>query len=142
MGNTFGRKSLKADVAQLVEQPIRNRQVSGSSPLVGSSSYPGFLTLRPAAMCTQQQLKTLRRLLSKMQPRTVLFFPLFDGENSPAKTRQLYQFLLDCLKPFLPLAVSDMSLCVVVALTPILFIRFFELSDLVAETADLFAKHC
>jgi hypothetical protein len=25
-----------ADVAQLVEQPIRNRQVSGSSPLVGS----------------------------------------------------------------------------------------------------------
>jgi hypothetical protein len=36
MGNTFGRKSLKADVAQLVEQPIRNRQVSGSSPLVGS----------------------------------------------------------------------------------------------------------
>jgi hypothetical protein len=29
-------KLLKADVAQLVEQPIRNRQVSGSSPLVGS----------------------------------------------------------------------------------------------------------
>jgi hypothetical protein len=26
-----------ADVAQLVEQPIRNRQVSGSSPLVGSN---------------------------------------------------------------------------------------------------------
>jgi hypothetical protein len=26
----------EADVAQLVEQPIRNRQVSGSSPLVGS----------------------------------------------------------------------------------------------------------
>jgi len=77
-----------------------------------------------------------------MQPRTVLFFPLFDGENSPAKTRQLYQFLLDCLKPFLPLAVSDMSLCVVVPLTPILFIRFFELSDLAAEAADLFAKHC
>jgi hypothetical protein len=28
----------QADVAQLVEQPIRNRQVSGSSPLVGSIS--------------------------------------------------------------------------------------------------------
>jgi hypothetical protein len=27
----------KADVAQLVEQPIRNRQVIGSSPIVGSS---------------------------------------------------------------------------------------------------------
>jgi hypothetical protein len=30
----------EADVAQLVEQPIRNRQVSGSSPLVGSISFP------------------------------------------------------------------------------------------------------
>jgi hypothetical protein len=29
-----------ADVAQLVEQPIRNRQVSGSSPLVGSILTP------------------------------------------------------------------------------------------------------
>jgi hypothetical protein len=36
MGNTFDCKLLNADVAQLVEQPIRNRQVSGSSPLVGS----------------------------------------------------------------------------------------------------------
>ena len=34
-------KSEQADVAQLVEQPIRNRQVSGSSPLVGSSFFPG-----------------------------------------------------------------------------------------------------
>ena len=30
-------KENKADVAQLVEQPIRNRQVTGSSPVVGSS---------------------------------------------------------------------------------------------------------
>ena len=30
-------ESTQADVAQLVEQPIRNRQVSGSSPLVGST---------------------------------------------------------------------------------------------------------
>jgi hypothetical protein len=27
---------IEADVAQLVEQPIRNRQVTGSSPVVGS----------------------------------------------------------------------------------------------------------
>ena len=32
-------ESKQADVAQLVEQPIRNRQVSGSSPLVGSSFF-------------------------------------------------------------------------------------------------------
>ena len=35
----------KADVAQLVEQPIRNRQVSGSSPLVGSTSLASFIDL-------------------------------------------------------------------------------------------------
>ena len=29
-----------ADVAQLVEQPIRNRQVNGSSPFVGSTLTP------------------------------------------------------------------------------------------------------
>ena len=29
-------KTAQADVAQLVEQPIRNRQVTGSSPVVGS----------------------------------------------------------------------------------------------------------
>jgi hypothetical protein len=34
-------QSKKADVAQLVEQPIRNRQVSGSSPLVGSRIHAG-----------------------------------------------------------------------------------------------------
>ena len=32
-------ESTQADVAQLVEQPIRNRQVSGSSPLVGSIPF-------------------------------------------------------------------------------------------------------
>ena len=35
---TLTIKSIKkADVAQLVEQPIRNRQVTGSSPVVGST---------------------------------------------------------------------------------------------------------
>ena len=41
MGNSFDCKLLKADVAQLVEQPIRNRQVIGSSPIVGSSLLIG-----------------------------------------------------------------------------------------------------
>src|SRR5438445_5457790 len=35
-------KSRQADVAQLVEQPIRNRQVSGSTPLVGSSTFTWY----------------------------------------------------------------------------------------------------
>ena len=32
----------EADVAQLVEQSIRNRQVIGSSPIVGSSNFLRF----------------------------------------------------------------------------------------------------
>jgi hypothetical protein len=32
----------QADVAQLVEQPIRNRQVIGSSPIVGSILFNNF----------------------------------------------------------------------------------------------------
>jgi hypothetical protein len=35
-----------AGVAQLVEQPIRNRQVIGSSPIAGSS-FPNMLSARP-----------------------------------------------------------------------------------------------
>src|SRR6476660_6617138 len=42
-------ESKQADVAQLVEQPIRNRQVSGSSPLVGSSFFSRQIFL---ASCT------------------------------------------------------------------------------------------
>ena len=35
-------KKHRANVAQLVEQLIRNQQVSGSSPLVGSSDFKGL----------------------------------------------------------------------------------------------------
>ena len=38
----------KADVAQLVEQSIRNRQVIGSSPIVGSTKFLCFMHLAAA----------------------------------------------------------------------------------------------
>ena len=79
-----------------------------------------------------------------MQPGAVLFFPLFDRENSSAKVNELDQFLLDFLQPFMPLAVSDLSLGSIAALTPrtpILIIQPFKVCDLVAKTLDLFAKH-
>jgi hypothetical protein len=38
----------EADVAQLVEQSIRNRQVIGSSPIVGSSKFLRFMHLAAA----------------------------------------------------------------------------------------------
>ena len=44
-------ESSQADVAQLVEQPIRNRQVNGSSPFVGSIPFRSLRirSLKPAA---------------------------------------------------------------------------------------------
>jgi hypothetical protein len=42
-----------ADVAQLVEQPIRNRQVSGSSPLVGSIITPLIAFVYESRHCTR-----------------------------------------------------------------------------------------
>ncbi len=77
-----------------------------------------------------------------MQTDTVLLFHLLDGTNSSAKVSELGEFLLDCLQPFMPLAVSDLRLCFISALTPILVIQFLKVSDLNAETPDLFPKHC
>ena len=39
---------IQADVAQLVEQSIRNRQVIGSSPIVGSTKFLRFIHLAAA----------------------------------------------------------------------------------------------
>jgi hypothetical protein len=51
---TFKIKT-KADVAQLVEQPIRNRQVIGSSPIVGSIlQRRSSLTTHVAPICARQ----------------------------------------------------------------------------------------
>jgi len=80
-----------------------------------------------------------------MQPGTVLFFPLFDRENSLAKASELGEFLLDSFQPLLPLAVSYLSLGSVAVLTPctsILVIQLSNLGDLGAQIADLFAEHC
>ena len=79
-----------------------------------------------------------------MQTGAVLFFSLLDRENSAAEVSELDQFLLDFLQPFLPLAVRDLSLFVrsISTVTPILVVQLLEGSDLGAETADLFAKHC
>jgi hypothetical protein len=83
----------------------------------------------------------LRSLLDEMQTGAVVLFPLFDRENSAAKVGELDQFVLDFLQPFKPLAVSDLSRRFVAAVKPILVIQLFEVSDLVAETSDFFAKH-
>jgi hypothetical protein len=42
----------------------------------------------------------------------------------------------------MPLAMSDLSLCVRVGLAPILVIQLLKVCDLDAETPNLFTKHC
>jgi hypothetical protein len=54
----------------------------------------------------------------------------------------LGEFPLDGLKSFMPLAVSDLSSCFVVALTPILIVQFLKLCDLGAEAPNFFTKDC
>jgi hypothetical protein len=79
-----------------------------------------------------------------MQSGAVLFFPLVQPRGVVAKVSELDQFLLDFLQPFKPLAVSDLCLGSIAALTPrtpILIIQPFKVCDLVAKTLDLFAKH-
>ena len=76
-----------------------------------------------------------------MQPGAVLFFPLFDRENSSAKASELGEFLLDRLQPFLPLTVSDLSLWFMSAFTSVLIVQLLNLSDLSAETRNLFSKY-
>jgi hypothetical protein len=61
-----------------------------------------------------------------------------------AEVSELGEFLLDRLEPFMPLAVSDLSLCFIsgpTPSTPILVVQLLKVCDLVAETPDLFAKH-
>jgi hypothetical protein len=53
----------------------------------------------------------------------------------------LDEFLLDCLQPFLPLAVSDLNLRAIPALEPMLLVQFLNLSNLHPETPNLFPKN-
>ena len=70
----------------------------------------------------------------------MLFLHLLDRMNSSAKISELGKFLLDFLQPLVPLAVSDLRLCVVSAFTSILPVQLLKLPNLSAETTDLFPK--
>lgn len=86
-------------------------------------------------------MRKLGSLVDQMRT-AMLFLHLLDGENSPAKISELAEFLLDGLQPLMPLAVSDLLLGAGAALTSIPVIQRLQLSDLGAETGNLFAKHC
>ena len=58
--------SANADVAQLVEQLIRNQQVIGSSPIVGSS-FPSLSTFPPKSEPPDTPLLRLERRMYQMR---------------------------------------------------------------------------
>jgi hypothetical protein len=58
-----------------------------------------------------------------------------------AKISDLGKFTLNCKQPSLSLAVSDLSLCSDPFSKPIFLIRLLNVSDLGAETRNLFPKN-
>lgn len=80
-------------------------------------------------------------LLDHGQRFAVFAFYLFDGKHPASQILDLRQFLLNCLQAFVPLAVSDLGLCIVSASQAVFLIQFMNLSDLVAETSNLVPKN-
>ena len=76
-----------------------------------------------------------------MKPGAVLFFPLFDRENSSPKVSELGEFFLDFLQSFKSLAVSDLSLGSISICASILLVRLLNLSDLCPEAPDFFPQN-
>lgn len=75
------------------------------------------MNLRPS----ERTLKALRSFVGEYAG-AVLFLHLFHGAHAAAEVGELGKFLLDGLEPFMPLAVSDLSLRFVPALTAILLV--------------------
>jgi hypothetical protein len=73
-----------------------------------------------------------------MQSGVALLLHLFYRTNLPSQASKLGKFLLDSLQPFLPLAVSDVSIRFISASTPIMRVPLLNPSNLRSETPDLF----
>ena len=79
---TFRRK--RADVAQLVEQLIRNQQVTGSNPVVGSSSMPTAIIVP-----TLQEVDNIMPLVEQIEQTKVPFGEIiFVDDGSTDGTRE------------------------------------------------------
>ena len=72
----------------------------------------------------------LRNLLDEMQQGAVFFRHLF----FTAQGSELGKFLLDCLQPFMPLAVSALRLASIPVLTSVGLIQLLNVSDLRSQT--------
>ena len=73
-----------------------------------------------------------------MQAGAVLFFDLVDRLYPASQIANLGKLLLDGLQPFLPLAVSHLRLGSVRSPLAVLLVQLLNVSNLRAETRDLF----
>ncbi len=76
-----------------------------------------------------------------MQTGAALFSSLIYRNNGPAKGRQLAQFLLDILEPFMPLPVRNLVHGSTALLTPILLVQLVNFGDFCPQTHDLFLEN-
>ena len=72
-GSIAVRIDLEADVAQLVEQLIRNQQVNGSSPFVGSIGLPGI----PCQHCSGSNFRVVCTSREKESKRVRVIHEIF-----------------------------------------------------------------
>ncbi len=75
-----------------------------------------------------------------MPPGAVIFSHLFDGQSFVAYVRELDKLFLDRLQPFLPLYMSDLRLCSVLAPKAIPIIQRLNVRNLGPKTRNLFPK--
>jgi len=71
----------------------------------------------------------------------MLLFHLFDRNHFAAEIGELGQLLLNGLKPFVSLSVSDLGVGSISPLEPVLLIQFLNVSDFRTKPPYLFAKH-
>lgn len=71
----------------------------------------------------------------------MLFLHLFNGKSFATELGKLDKFFLNLLQSFLPVAVSDVGFCSLLASKPILFVQLLNVSDFRPKTRNLFPKN-
>jgi hypothetical protein len=75
-----------------------------------------------------------------MPPRAVIFSYLFDRQSFVAQVRELDKLFLNLLQPFVPLDMSDLRLCSVLAPKAMPIIQCLNVRNLRPKTRNLFPK--
>jgi hypothetical protein len=76
-----------------------------------------------------------------MQPGAMLFSHLLNRKSFVTELGELDKFFLNSLQSFLPLAVSDVSFCPLLASKSILFVQLLNVSDFRPKTCNLSPKN-